>query len=83
MNCSPMFFLIFILMKSKGFCITQKKTQKMAKMSVSTNKLSQNFAEHAYSTTNRACVRLSQRIPRQYSVYTDDKTAGEISKVSY
>ena len=49
LNCTHI-FLFFISTKLKAFLVTQNETQKWQKMSVSTNKLSQNFAEHA-------CVR--------------------------
>ena len=47
MNCDPMFFLL-PLMKFKVFRVTQNETPKIVKMSASTNKLSQKFAEHIY-----------------------------------
>ena len=40
-------------MKLKAFCVTQNETPNMAKFSVSTNKLSHCFAEHA--TTSMLC----------------------------
>ena len=36
----------FILIKLKGFCVTQNETPKIVKKSASTNKLSRNFTEH-------------------------------------
>ena len=39
-------FLFFIFIKFNAFHITQNETPQMIKMSASTNKMSQNFAEH-------------------------------------
>ena len=50
LNCAPM-FLFFISMKLEAFCVAQNETPQMAKMSVSTNKLSHFFAEHAWKNS--------------------------------
>ena len=44
-------------MKLKAFCVTQNETPKTAKISVSTNKLSRFFTEHA--TKCCTCIRYS------------------------
>ena len=55
LKCAPI-FLFFISMKLKVFRVTQNETPKIAKMSVSTTKLSHFSTEHAGSDVYKIAI---------------------------